>query len=96
MKLKRENTDLNIDFTIHECLKHSFKKIVFLNFDEGKNIDISKEKQIFEEIASNFDLTQCVWKIQSDYKTYQVNDNWYEFIVAEFIVKIRCYLLIII
>ena len=36
---------------------------------------------------SNFDLIECGWKIWSDYKTYKVNDNWYDFnLVTGFIV----------
>ena len=38
-KLMTENCDLNIEFSIHECLKHSIDKIIiFLNYDEGISI----------------------------------------------------------
>lgn len=57
---------------------------VFLDYDLTTNshqlIDVSKGKQIFEEMVSNFDLIESGWKIQSGYKIYETNrKKWCDF-----------------
>lgn len=46
---KLENCDLEINFTLRDCLVHKCEKIiVYLNFDNDKNIDLelAREKLI--------------------------------------------------
>ena len=46
----QENCDLDLNFTMSICHKHKRgKTIIYLNFDNDKNIDINLERKKFEE-----------------------------------------------
>ena len=46
LKLLRENCDLEIDFRIKNCYVHKREMvIVFLNFDDNKNIMLNLKKK---------------------------------------------------
>ena len=45
-----ENRDLDIDFTLRECFVHKLEKTtVYLNFDNGKNINVQLEQEKLKE-----------------------------------------------
>ena len=53
----QENCDLDINFTLSICHKHKRgKTIIYLNFDNDKNIDINLERKKFEEYVDQSSL----------------------------------------
>ena len=83
-QILRENCDLNIQYSIIECYKHSFEKaIVYLNYDDDKNIDIMTEREKFEDIVEDS------WYLIPTYTDYSVNTKWFNYSnVFEFVLSL--------
>ena len=53
-RILRENSHLEIQYSIFECYKRSFEKvIVYLNYEDDKNIDVMTERKKFEDIVED-------------------------------------------
>ena len=79
-KLLRENYHLNIDYSLIECYKHSLEKvIVYLNYDDNKNIDVMTEREKFEDIVEDSLLKHFGWYLVLKYTEYKTNAKWFEY-----------------
>ena len=77
-QILRENCDLNIQYSIIECFKHSFEKaIVYLS--NKKNIDIMTEREKFQDIPKNSLLKSSDWYFVPTYAQYRVNAKWFDY-----------------
>ena len=61
-KLLQEIGDLDISFALSTCCKHERQKtIIYLNFDDDKNIDINSERKKFEEYVEQSSSKDGGW-----------------------------------
>ena len=75
-QLLRENCDLNISYIMKKCYKHSYEKaIIYLNYDDNKNIDIKTERNILEDIIDNSLLRNSGWYLVPKYVEYLIPGN---------------------
>ena len=88
-KLLRENCHLNIDYSLIKCYKHSFEKvIIYLNYDDDKNIDVTTEREKFENIVEDSLLKNFDLYLVPKYTEYKTNEKWFEYSnVVEFVLK---------
>ena len=63
-KISRRKSNLNIDYNMGECLKHSFNLIkVCLNYES--NVDIVMERIVFERLVfKDYKLQNCKWFLE--------------------------------
>ena len=59
-KLLQEIGDLDISFALSTCCKQE-REVIYLNFDDDKNIDINSERKKFEEYVDQSSLKDGGW-----------------------------------
>ena len=59
-KLLQEIGDLDKSFALSTCCKHE-REVIYLNFDDDKNIDINSERKKFEEYVHQSSLKDGGW-----------------------------------
>ena len=74
-----------------ECYKHFYEKaIVYLNYDNDKNIHVKTEREKFEDIVEDSLLKCSGWYLVPSYTEYKVNpkQRWFDYSnVVEFVLK---------
>lgn len=61
-KLLRENCDLEIEFQLKHCYVHKCEKtIIYLNFDDSKNINVKVEEDKIKECRDYLLLENSGW-----------------------------------
>ena len=74
LKRLRENSHLNIDDSLIECYKYLFERvIVYLNYDDDKNIDVMTEREKFEDIVKDSLLKNFGWYLVPKYTEYKTD-----------------------
>ena len=65
-KLLRENCDLEIEFHLKHCYVHKRgKTIIYLSFDDGKNIDIKALEDKLKEYLDSLLIQNSGWFFSS-------------------------------
>ena len=80
---------MNIDYSLIKYYKHSFEQvIIYLNYDNDKNIDVMTEREKFEDIVEDSLLKNFGWYLVPKYTEYKANEKWFEYSnVVEFVIK---------
>ena len=78
-QILRENSHLEIQYSIIECYKHSFERmIVYLNYDDDKKIDVMTEREKFEDIVEDSLPKSSSWNLIPSYTEYKVNAKQFD------------------
>ena len=87
----RENSHLEIQYSITGCYKHSYEKaIVYLNYDDDKNIDIKTKREKFKDIVKDALLKNSGWYFVPSHTEYKINKRWFGHNnVVEFVLKMK-------
>ena len=79
LQILRENSHLEIQYSITECYEHSYEKvIVYLNYDDDKNIDIKTEREEFKDIIEDSLLKNSGWYLVPSYTENKTNKRWFD------------------
>ena len=89
-KILRQKGNLNIDYNLGKCLKHSFDFVkVCLNYES--NVDIVMERNVFERLVlKDYQLQNYKWFLEPEYvprkvtagKKYIDLENVVEFVLT--------------
>lgn len=88
-KLLRENCDLEVSFSLSACHKHKREKaIIYLNFEDGKNIDIKLKREKLEEYVNNLLSKNSGWFVFPSFRKYKTQRKRFRFQnTVEFVLK---------
>ena len=68
-----------VQYRITECYKHSYEKvIVYLNYDDDKNIDVKTEREKFEDIVEDSLLKNSRWYLVPCYTECKTNKRRFD------------------